>query len=105
VSKRQLYCNIINVNIVLREDTDEVAPLVGRGMQSLWDRGRRDDDGDVSSDPEQQLREKGQGRNKDKEKQKIMIPIGFNIGEGECGQVGEDTNGWKGRLEQGVEKG
>jgi hypothetical protein len=49
-------------------------------MHSLGDRGRRDDDGDVSSDPEQQL--KGQGRNKDKEKQKIMIPIGFNIEKG-----------------------
>jgi hypothetical protein len=52
-------------------------------MHSLWDRGRRDDNGDKSSDPEQRLREKGQGQNKDKEKQKIMISIGFNIVKGE----------------------
>jgi hypothetical protein len=55
------------------EDTDGVAPLGGNRysaprhtarrqqhnreiMQSQWGRGRRDDDGDVSSDPEQRLR-------------------------------------------------
>jgi hypothetical protein len=59
-------------------------------MHSQWGRGLRDDDGDISSDPEQQLRRlarqstgKGQGLNKDKEKQKITIPLGFNIGTGE----------------------
>jgi hypothetical protein len=41
---------------ILRGDTDEVAPLGGSRMHSLWDRGRRDDNGDVSSDPEQRLR-------------------------------------------------
>jgi hypothetical protein len=55
------------------EDTDEVAPLGGNRysaprhnarrqqhnrekMHSQWGRGRRDDNGDVSSDPEQRLR-------------------------------------------------
>jgi hypothetical protein len=55
------------------EDTDGVAPLGGNrysapkhnarrqqhnreGMHSQWGRGIRDDDGDVSSDPEQRLR-------------------------------------------------
>jgi hypothetical protein len=55
------------------KDTDGVAPLGGNRysaprhnarrqqhnrerMHSQWGRGRRDDDGDVSSDPEQQLR-------------------------------------------------
>jgi hypothetical protein len=36
------------------EDTDGVAPLGGSRMHSH--RGRRDDDGDLSSDPEQRLR-------------------------------------------------
>jgi hypothetical protein len=36
------------------EDTDGVAPLGGSRMHSH--RGRRDDNGDVSSDPEQRLR-------------------------------------------------
>jgi hypothetical protein len=55
------------------EDTDGVAPLGGsrysaprhnarrqqhirERMHSQWERGRKDDDGDVSSDPEQRLR-------------------------------------------------
>jgi hypothetical protein len=55
------------------EDTDGVAPLEGNRysaprhnarrqqhnrerMQSQWGRGKRDDNGDVSSDPEQRLR-------------------------------------------------
>jgi hypothetical protein len=62
-----------NVPLDADEDTDGVAPLGGNRysaprhnarrqqhnrekMHSQWGRGRRDDDGDVSSDPEQRLR-------------------------------------------------
>jgi hypothetical protein len=70
------------------EDTDGVAPLGGNRysaprhnarsqqhnrerMQSQWGRGRRDDDGDVSSDPERRLRRLAgnlQDRDKDRAK-------------------------------------
>ena len=39
--------------------------------------------------------EQRQGQNKDKKRKKIKIPIGSNLGTGEKGQEGEDTDGWK----------
>jgi hypothetical protein len=45
-------------------------------MHSLRDRGRKDDNGEVSSDPEQRQKGQGQGKAKDNDSHRFHIEKG-----------------------------